>query len=511
MTPLHPAVPSFVLCRQLHPGESLASFAQWHCTENVVPRLSLLFKLLQKCGGVVVRSFHELAQSPACVRALEIATRQRPGALGHLRRNVLRAAVEDGYEERLVEGAYEWPQYARSRRVQAVCPMCLREAGYAYACWEFVQAPVCLQHGVRLVDHCHKCGSLIKVDRPMLLSCQDCGARLEQARAEPVAELQLKAARWVQTPRTRSFGTAGDTIPIEPQDLSGLLRVVLRPQPGDTATWGLTQDLEAIAIERRMDALRRVGQAFDGARLDSTRLRAAAMGRWPYAALLPQSESLRLLREACRAVALPPDVTRMLTWDRESEPTPAAAELFKPDQPPRILELKRLAERLGLELADLRLLMGEESVSTTKPAGYGFDMDEVLRLEQALAAMLNVEQADRALGWQGLAAEMASMRLLTSVTVAARGLLLHARSVTRLFENAQERLAMPTAKTSTPVPLSEAAVALSLDARQVAWSVRQFIGGSLPAYGWEAPFQLTSILVDPEELKALAEPVNVQC
>lgn len=511
MIPLHPATPAFVLCRQLHPGESLASFTQWHCTENVVPRLSLLFRLLQQCGGVAVRSFHELAQSPVCVRALEMVTRQRPGSLEHLQRKVLRAAVEDGYEERLVEGAYEWPQYARSRRVQAVCPMCLREAGYAYACWEFVQAPVCLRHEVRLVDHCHECGSLIKVDRPMLLNCQNCGALLEQAQAEPVDELQLKAARRVQTPRMQSFGTARETIPIEPQDLSGLLRLVLRPRPGDTATWGLTHDLEAIAIERRMDALGRMGQAFDGPRLDSMRLRAVAMGRWPYAALLPEGEIPRLLSEACRAVALPPDVTGMLSWDRASEPMPAAAELFKPDQPPRILELKRLAERLGLALADLRVLMGEESVLTTKPAGYGFDMDEVLRLEHALAAMLTLEQADRVLGWQGLAAEMVSMRLVMSVPVAARGLLLHARSVTRLFGNAHERLVTPTTKASTPVPLGEAAAVLSFDARQVAWSLRQLIGGSLPAYGWEAPFHLTSLLVDPKELKALAEPVRVQC
>lgn len=505
MSPVVQPSPSFVLCRELRPGESLASLVQWHCTENVVPRLSTLFSLLVDCGGGAVRSVHELAQDPASVRALERVTRQPPGSLTHLQRRVLRGAVHGGYETRLVDGAYEWPQHARSSRVQAVCPLCLREAGYARTCWEFVQAPVCLRHRVRLVDHCEGCGAHIEVDRPGLLHCEACAAPLERGRSEPVDEPQLEAARWVQEARTRAFGTSESTIPIEPHDVSGLLRLLLIPRAGEPATWGLGDNLEAIAVERRMDALGLLGSALDGTRLDSARLRAVAMRRWPFAALLPHGERLRLLREACQAVELPPDVTNMLCCDRESKRVSPAAEHFEPEQPPRILELRRLGDRLGLDLPDLRVLMAEESFRQAKPGHYGFDMDEVLRLERALAATQTLEEVDRMLGWPGVATELAGMRLVVGINVVNDGRRVHVPSVTRLFEQARERAVTAGTTTSSPEPLSTAAASLGLDARQVANAIRQLVGGSLRAYGWNEPFNLTSLLVSPNELRALVE------
>jgi hypothetical protein len=253
-----------------------------------------------------------------------------------------------------------------------------------------------------------------------------------------------------------------------------------------------------------MDALGLLGAALDGTRLDSTRLRAMAMRRWPFAGLLPNGERLRLLREACQAVELPPDVTGMLCWDRESERVTSAAEHFRPSQPPRILEMRRLGDRLGLELPDLRVLMAEESFRRAKPGHDGFDMDEVLRLERALAAMLPLDEVDRMLGWPGVAAELVGMRLLVGISVADESTRVHVPSVTRLFEKARERVEAMRTKASFPVPLSTAATSLGLDARQVAEALRQLVGGSLPAYGWNEPFQLTSLLVNAQKLKALA-------
>jgi DNA-directed RNA polymerase subunit RPC12/RpoP len=490
-----------VRCRELQPGESLASFVQWHCTHNVLPRLSTLFGLLARTGGAPVRAVHELAQSPACLRALERVTRQPAGALAHLQRKVLRAAVEDGYEDRLVDGDYEWPQHARARHLQAVCPSCLLESGYALASWEYVQAPVCLRHKVRLVDRCGDCGTSIKLDRKRLLACESCGHLLGRARVTPVDDQQLEAARRVQAAKTLAFGKPEDNLPIEPSDLSGLLRLLLRPLPGQSVAWGLTGDLEALTVERRLDALRRLGQTLAGSRVDSGRLRNEALGRWVYAPLLPESECVRLLREACETVALPPDVTAMLCWDREAPPLQMAMELFERDALPRILDLPQLGQRLGLSREDLRTLMAEESVSETKPKGYGFDMDEVLRLERALAEMLTLEDADRMLGWPGLAAELVSMRLVLGVTRASGEKALHPRSVTRLFEYMHERVTTAATRASTAVPLAAVASSRGLDARQVAWALRQVIGGSLPAYGWEEPFHLTSVRVRSEELE----------
>jgi hypothetical protein len=511
MTSVLQPTSSFVRCRGLLPGESLASFVQWHCTHNVVPRLSTLFGLLARTGGTPVRSLHELALSPASVRALERVTRQPAGALGHLQRKVLRAAVEDGYEDRLVDGAYEWPEYTRTRRVQAVCPMCLHETGYAWACWEYVQAPVCLRHRVQLVDHCEDCGALIKLDRPMLLHCEGCARPLERARSAPVDELQLKAARRVQASKSLALGTSSENLPIEPHDLSGLLRLLSLPKPGEPVSWGLKGDLEAVAVERRLGALRRLGQTLVGSRIDSGLLRAEALRRWVYAPLLPTSERTRLLREACEAVALPPDVTAMVCWDRESVPLPTAVEFFKPDSLPCIVDIQQLGHRLGLSRSDLRTLMAEEAVSENKPKDFGFDMDDVLRLERALAEMLSLDQADQMLGWPGLAAELVSMRLVVSVTRQPQEIALHPRSVSRLYELIQERLGATTPGPASAATLADVARARGLDARQVAWALKQVIGGSLPAQGWEAPYRLTSVRVCAEQLKPVPDSPASSC
>lgn len=422
-------------------------------------------------------TLHELGQSPASLRALERVTRQPERALDPIQRKVLRAAVDDGYEDRLVEGAYEWPQHARGRRLQAVCPACLDEAGYAMACWDYVQAPVCLQHRVRLIDHCDACRTPIKLDRTKLLTCEACGHSLGRAKVTPVDDLTLEAARCAQAARTMGFGTPDSNLPIEPDDLSGLLRLLLLPRLGQSVTWGLTGDLEAVDVERRLDALRRLGHALDGTRVDSGRLRAEALNRWAYAPLLPEHQRVRLLREACETVALPPDVTAMLCWDRETSPLPTAVELFEPDALPRLMDLRQLGQRLGLSREDLRTLMAEEAVSEIKPEYYGFDMDEVLRLERAVAQTLTLDEADRMLGWPGLAAELVSMRLVVGVTRASGEMALHPRGVTRLFEDLQERMTVLQVGTPATVSLATVARAWGLDARQVSSSTANHAAG----------------------------------
>ncbi|WP_374567960.1 TniQ family protein [Ideonella sp.] len=495
------ASPTFVRCRELQPGESLASLVQWHCTQNVVPRLSTLFSLLSKCGGEAVRTLHDLAQSPTSLCALERVTRQPAGALAHLRRKTLRAAVEDGYEARVVEGAYEWPQFTRARKLQAVCPQCLREHGYGFANWDFVQAPVCLRHGVRLLDHCDHCSVPIEMDRLAMLRCARCSRALGQAVSKPVDETVLAAARLVQASRVQAFGTADDNFPVEPHDISGLLRLLLLGEASRPVDFGLKGDLEDVSIDQRVAALRLLGQTLAGTRIDSTRLRELSRRRWVFEALLPEAERSRLLREACATAVLPADVTAMLCGDRERAPLPTAVEHFKPWQPPRIFKLQDLANRLGLSREDLRLLMAEEGISEVKPSHYGFDMDDVLRLERALAEMLPLNQVDDLLGWPGLATELMSMRLVVGLTLGSGEQLVHPRSVTSLFERAQQTATVTTGRKAM-VTLAAAARATGLDARQVAWALWRILSGSVPNGGWQEPYRLTSLLVIPEQLQA---------
>ena len=293
-----PHAPSFVLCRALHPSEDLPSFIQWHCTENVVPRLSVLFSLLAKCGGESVKSVCALAQSRSTVRALERVTRQPPGALEHLEERVLQAAVDDGDELRIVQGLYEWPQHTRSRKLQALCPRCVHETGYGRVEWGYVQAPVCTRHALSLVDHCPTCRVPIGLNRTGLRHCASCSASFDVAHAVVVDDVVVQAARLVQQPRTHAFGTASYTVPLEPHELSGLLRLLLLPRFGQATNHGLTGELETIPVTCRVEGLRRLGSTVVGKRLDANALRAIALQRWPYAPWLVHDEQVRLLREA---------------------------------------------------------------------------------------------------------------------------------------------------------------------------------------------------------------------
>lgn len=503
MTALSQPSPSFIVCRDLQHGESLPSLIQWHCAKNLVPRLSALFALLKRCGGSAVDSVHELAQSPESLLALEWVTRQRPGALAHLRRKVLRGAVEAGYEERRVDGLYEWPQGSRSRRIQAVCPLCLGEVGYAFTSWEFVQAPVCLRHGVMLLERCPSCSADIKVDRTLLLQCANCGIALSGARTETVESSQLEAARRVQESRTLTFGPVQNTVPLEPSELSGLLRLLLNPRQGEPISWGLTEDLETLDSSRRMDALSRLGKAFEGPRLDSLKLGEAAMGRWPFAALLPKSERVRLLREACQAAALPPDVTAMLCCGEERELGVSAIEQVSPAQPRRILTLKQLGERLGLDREPLLSLLAEEGISHTKPADYGFDMDDVMHLENQLASMRTSGWVDDCLGWPGAAEQLTRMKLLFAVRDIDNVPCVQPRSVSRLFARVHERV-QSAVEHGASMRLGTAQE-LGFDAERFAWAIAQVVGGSLPVHGWRPPFDLVSLEVCERRLVELAK------
>lgn len=71
-------------------------------------------------------------------------------------------------------------QYAR------YCPFCLTAHGYWRTVWEHALAPVCIEHHVKLIGHCHKCEKPLLTSQIGLDTC-DCGTSLVKAiEAAPV-------------------------------------------------------------------------------------------------------------------------------------------------------------------------------------------------------------------------------------------------------------------------------------------------------------------------------------
>lgn len=73
-------------------------------------------------------------------------------------------------------------RYFLRKSAIAVCPACLREAGYIRQAWHHELITVCPTHRVQLVDHCPACQAPLELNRPSVRACR-CGFALTEASA----------------------------------------------------------------------------------------------------------------------------------------------------------------------------------------------------------------------------------------------------------------------------------------------------------------------------------------
>ena len=86
-------------------------------------------------------------------------------------------------------------------RSPQICPSCIHQKGYISRCWEFGPIPICIEHGVYLIDHCEHCKKPIRWDRPTIDICQ-CG-RIFSSPVNPSdrpSQAELNLAVWVLKP-----------------------------------------------------------------------------------------------------------------------------------------------------------------------------------------------------------------------------------------------------------------------------------------------------------------------
>lgn len=81
------------------------------------------------------------------------------------------------------------PSFLR-RRMDAVCPECLKEQGYIRRAWSHTYVLACPAHRVRLLDQCPNCQSPLRAERSSIQRC-DCGFELGQAKAEPASAFEI--------------------------------------------------------------------------------------------------------------------------------------------------------------------------------------------------------------------------------------------------------------------------------------------------------------------------------
>ena len=341
----HLPMPQLLKKLPLQPDESVVSLVQRHCEANYVDRMLDMLRLIARVAGEPVEDVRDIAHSRTALTAVERLTGQAAGAL-----NDCFLAPVQGTHVRARH--HVWELGLRRTETQAVCLTCLRETGYARRSWEFTQAPVCLVHGVALFERCPSCTKPLRHRRTRLLACESCGRALGKSLGGPteeqagrwVPQAALEVAHLVQRPVMLAMGDPDYTAPIDPQELSGLLRLCLPVGAGRDPMSGLSTGLESLPVAERIDALDRLGAALLDRRIDSARLRAVVESRWLWARHVPAASRLHLLRNAALAVELAPDVTRLLCHGSDvRRDVPAAVQFAKP------------LESLGLYLEDAKL------------------------------------------------------------------------------------------------------------------------------------------------------------
>lgn len=134
--------------------------------------------------------FHAAQHSSRRIRALKLVeTLTDNENLPLLRLASLNSTVLicSRYQATYLDGTHI-PLALLRRDAVPVCPECLKESAYIRQSWHWLPYRACIHHGVKLVDHCPKCGSTINYLNTEQLHTCTCGfdlRRLETEAAEP--------------------------------------------------------------------------------------------------------------------------------------------------------------------------------------------------------------------------------------------------------------------------------------------------------------------------------------
>lgn len=131
---------------------------------------------------------------------------------------------------------------APTSMIAKVCPVCLRETGFAQIAWMTRAVPACCRHGYSFLQACAGCGRPIRWARPALRICR-CGQFLKPAGEAKSLEPELAVwLRWVeavlQVDAAAARGAMRELPPLlHDLTLDGAFRLVeafgLLEQPGD--------------------------------------------------------------------------------------------------------------------------------------------------------------------------------------------------------------------------------------------------------------------------------------
>lgn len=91
-----------------------------------------------------------------------------------------------------------------------MCPLCVRELGYARSVWDLRLVTACPRHRIKLVDRCGHCGNPLSWLRPRLDICR-CGQTLSDTAAQPLEDSDLAVSAALECSLSGSTGPWTDS------------------------------------------------------------------------------------------------------------------------------------------------------------------------------------------------------------------------------------------------------------------------------------------------------------
>lgn len=487
-------VPRFLKRLPLLDHESVVSFVQRHCWANRAARMLDVLRLIEKLSGEPINDVRSLVFSLPALRAVEWLTGLSKGALDSRLVRLLQGT-------HIVSGHHVWLRTTFWAERQGVCPSCLGEHGYAKVSWDFVQAPVCLEHGAALLEYCPACATPLRHRRTRITHCGECNFLLESAVHLPASAAARAAAALVQNPVMVAMGNTESTAPIDSQDLSDLLRLCVPTGPGRVTSFGLAGSLSSIPVQARLEALDRLGSALVGRRIDSVALRNAVIERWPAAYMLPSSKQLKLLSDAALEMDMDVEVARLLCHGDDIQRDKRAAEVFE-RRPPQLAAESDVANYLGVSLLTLKKISGREGLVKSVD-DVGHDMDQVLSLQRTISELYPPQMLDEVFGLAGLTYELYKLNLLEGYESEDGALIgVEPRTFASLVSRLQAVISPGAFGFESALPLAQS-VLHGTGPAAVAWLVSQVAGGSLAAFSWPKPQRVMNLRVDGVRMRHL--------
>ncbi len=391
-----------------NPGEPLlGGYFVRLCEGNGVPKFAWLAELLDRHTGVKPRNALELVQHPKLLAVLERLIPTRPGALLERAWRTMPSSESEFY---WIDGEGLYDEVLMTRRAQ-VCPCCIEDGQPVHDSWLLAYLPVCVKHGVALIDTCPACRRAIANDRFSVGRCHHCGQHFNRTEARPVTQAALDMARSLAKHRGLLLGPGARQVELDLNDCGYLFLLAAAALVPYAKLLYVPKRNDALSAAERLAGFERLATAWRVDHLDPHTVCEALCARWPYLERISPTLKTQRLRAYLEWRKLNERILSTILGGDPDKPVLMAAHVlgrFMPYAKTQDQAVRYLKVTVS-EFSDYQRATGWISKSTED---WCYDADELLLAKRLLSEARSVEALQELFGSPELAQVLLDQRLL---------------------------------------------------------------------------------------------------